>query len=329
MRSWPLLLLTMIVARPASAGLSAGPELMFDTPVPSPAPGSQEQPAAVWTGSHHFVVWIDSREASTVMGARVKADGTVLDQRGIVLFRSPVNKFSPHVSWDGQNVLVTWVSQDQTPNFVVFGLRVAADGTAKDPSPVRLSMAGVTSFLRATAWDGSHHLILWASQGSPRGTVLSLARVSPGMIMPDAPVVVSSTLVDKNGGTLAVGGDKTLVVWSQPAPPNISLTDDIYGAVVSGTQVQVTDRPLIEAPYQQADPVAGWNGSSFLVTYTDRPFEGKARAVRVGADGAVLTPGGFDLFPTTIPAGAAPVQHVRVGDEHAIVRRQNNVIPGL
>jgi hypothetical protein len=328
MRSWPVLLGTLTVALPAAAEPSAGPELMFDVPVPSPAPGSQEWPAAVWTGAQHFVVWLDSREAATVMGARVKADGTVVDPRGIVLFRSPVNKFAPHATWDGQNVLVTWVSSEQG-NFGVYGVRVAADGTVKDSAGPRLSMPGTTTYLRATAWNGTHHLMLWATQGSPRGWVLSLARVTPGMIMAEAPTVVSSTLVDKNGGSLAVGGDKTLVVWSQPAPPNQVLTDDIYGAVLSGTQVQVTDRPLIEAPNHQSDPVAGWNGTSFLVTYSDGVFGGKARAVRVGADGTVLTPGGFDLFPAEIPAGVVPVQQARVGDEHLIAWRQYNVMPGL
>ncbi|RME51329.1 MAG: hypothetical protein D6795_08455, partial [Deltaproteobacteria bacterium] len=49
----------------------------------SGASSFQKHPAIAWNGSEYFVVWDDSRSGSiNIYGARVTADGTLLDPSG-------------------------------------------------------------------------------------------------------------------------------------------------------------------------------------------------------------------------------------------------------
>jgi len=74
-------------AYPAALDPVISPEIELDAPVQGGAAGPQDRPAVAAGSDQHLVVWTDSRigPPPRIYGARVAADGTVLDPFGIPL----------------------------------------------------------------------------------------------------------------------------------------------------------------------------------------------------------------------------------------------------
>lgn len=262
LRGAVFLLLTLPAV--ALAAPEVGPELLIGQPSYAGARGEQQAPSAVWTGTHHMVFWLNTRGGQALMAARVTADGRNLDPLGIVLHRS-VSPSQPYVSWDGQNVLVTWAESTNVPRPMtsIHALRVAPDGTIRDPGP-QLIATGV--HLRKTVWDGTHHQVAVVSADS--ATELSLVSISPDGAVGE-PLVISRTAFPKASVAMATGAGKLLIAWSQRSPSRpTSETDAIMGAWVSGKRVEASDVPLVSSTDSPAPISASWNGTSFLLTYS-------------------------------------------------------------
>ncbi|MES1183594.1 MAG: hypothetical protein ABUL60_07245 [Myxococcales bacterium] len=58
-------------------------------------------------GTSYLVVWVDAGSARTVYGARVAADGTVVDPSGFPIGAIAAGE-RPRVTWDGASYLVVW-----------------------------------------------------------------------------------------------------------------------------------------------------------------------------------------------------------------------------
>lgn len=149
----------------------------------SPRSRDQENPSVVAVGDGRYLVAWVNREfssnpfsiASSIRGARVAADGTVLDTPDLLFSTGSVLAARPALAWDGTNTLVAWSSAPEGidfPGLGVFATRVDADGHVLDAPPITVA-APVTdaeqAFVSAT-FDGRDFWLAWQVTRFPPST---------------------------------------------------------------------------------------------------------------------------------------------------------------
>lgn len=260
-------------------------------PVYAPAQGTQITPDVAWNGTTYFVVWMDGRgSGQDVYGARVTADGRVLDHDGIPIAPHPgYSDVNPVVSWNGSNFLVVW-----RKGFVV-AARVAPDGSVLDPSPIQISSRYPTS-LPDVASDGNDWFVVWGddryeSQSGPDGDIFGARVSADGDVIDEngAPISVASGY--QHNPTLTWGGAQYLVGWTDSGSDSCNCDTGRVARVTSSGEVldpsgiHVSDAPL--------ESIA-WDGTRFLVVWRTAAYGvGAIKGARVGPDGTVVDPAGL------------------------------------
>ncbi len=122
----------------------------------SRAGSSQGRPAIASDGTGYLVVWNDTRSGNgDVYGARVSADGQILDASGFGIATAADLQQAPDVRFEGAYYIVAWHSRSGT-TFDLYAARVTGAGALVDP----------TGFLVATGTGGASTSV--ASDGAGR-----------------------------------------------------------------------------------------------------------------------------------------------------------------
>lgn len=264
----------------------------------------QEAPRVAFDSQRYFVVWHDRRDGELdVYGARVDAQGQVLDPGGFVIAGSSAAEAFPAVASNGAVSLVAWAHGGGfAPD--VHGARVAMDGTVLDPAGFVVAGGPGSQGSPVVASDGQHFLVAWSD--APSGEI-RVARVdAAGALLGPAPLVAATGSGERHAFGLAFGGGVYLLTWVDGRHAPKSGNWDVYaaritpgGAVLDPAGVRVTQAPAVRSG---AD--ATWDGSTFVVAWSG---ETDARAARIDASGVLHDPDGFVVSPP----GAKPDQ-VRV-----------------
>ena len=144
------------------------------------AASDQWSPAMASNGASCLVVWQDHRSGSSydIYGARVGADGSVLDQNGIAISTAASWQMSPAATSDGTDYLVVW--QDaRISSWDIYGARVTQGGSVLDPDGIAISIAANIQQNPATAFDGTNYLAIWDDDRSGSSHDIWGARVHP------------------------------------------------------------------------------------------------------------------------------------------------------
>jgi len=104
----------------------------------------QDAPAVGSADHQSFVAWEDTQAPDyDIDGARVDANGTVLDPNSIQVSGAPGNQMSPAVAFDGLDYLAVWADNrdgdDLNPAFKLYGSRVDTTGSVLDPNGMHVS----------------------------------------------------------------------------------------------------------------------------------------------------------------------------------------------
>jgi hypothetical protein len=333
-------------------GVALGPGRPIST-----AGGSQQSPVVTATGSGFLVAWADVGEATrAVYGARVRADGSVVDEAGILIDASADRDFvgQPDASFDGDDVLVTWDAEAGA----VRGARVSPAGTVREPGGVELTTGGSP----AAAFDGAHHL-LTSTSGA-----LEATRVTRSLAPLDPDGVVLTVRANRQTeADVAFDGVNHLVVWtdervnqgavfgarvgpdgqvldgtgfaiSEPTArlarrasvafdgtnflvvwQNFTDTRTAVSAARISRSGEVLDRFVIDGPSFVEAPAVAFGNGVFLVVWSR--FE-VLTAARVSPDGTVLDPGGIPL--ASLPG--VPEVDVAAGASEFLVVWQNGLL---
>ncbi len=174
-------------------------------------------PDVTWSGDSHLVVWQDlrSRRNWEIFGARVRADGTVLDPAGLAIAAGSGNRRYPRVAWSGRVFLAVWMQERSGAGWDIAAARIAADGKVLDPEGLVVGGGDGNQTRPAVAWNGRTFVVAWMDAG--RGEYdISAARVDDeGRVLDPEGIAVS--LADGEQGYPAVGGlrgsGESLVVW--------------------------------------------------------------------------------------------------------------------
>lgn len=205
----------------------------------SQAVGEQNFPSVAFDGTNFLAVWNDNRnwpELEDIYGARVAADGTVLDPSGIPISTAAGPQVSPAIAFGGGHFLVVWgdgrnYSGGGPAKFDIFAARVDPDGTVLEgPAgiPVNTDPAPIEGkFNPSVTFDGANYFVTWQA-GSfaiyiPSG--IFTTRVSPAGALVDGLPAENGILISKPKDdftrlyypSLGTSGSNALLVWSNIA----------------------------------------------------------------------------------------------------------------
>jgi hypothetical protein len=276
-------------------------------PLPGWVEWTATVPAVASDGADFLVVW---DQESDLQGARVAADGTVLDAVGISIAPDPQGERWPAVTYDGANYLVVWEgSSDGGPDggSGIRGALVSADGTVID-SGFAIAASPSTEQYPAVASNETTSLVVWFDASL---SALYGARVAQSGAVLDAALPISTT-PDYAAPVPAVASDGAgfLVTWSDLRDSGSGNDlSDVYGTRVSGDGVVLDPSGIAISTLTgtQHEPSVAYNGADYLVVWQDGPYEGGGGigGARVTADGVLLDPVGIHIGAGEMPAVAS------------------------
>ncbi len=276
----------------------------------SAAPRAQHSPRVASVGDKSFVLWTDERggERSRIRGARLAADGTVINLAGFPVYERASGRVEhPDLACGAAQCLSVFESPLSFPPYgvpvgrFVLGTRLTMRGGAVDRPPLELSTAAPAQHFPAVAWGEDSALLVWQEFRDARGPTIVAARILRDGTVLDAEGIPLPSAPGASHPAVAFDGTRFLVVWQEPHPAG----EDIRGARVS-TAGQVLDGAGIAistAPVRQLSPSVAGGGGRFLVAWEDTrdsalfdlrftPF-----AARVSGEGVVLDRRGLRLAP--------------------------------
>lgn len=149
-----------VVVAPAGEFSQWDPAAAFD------GPSSSGGSAAASKGTY-LVVWSDGAGNwggdADIHGTRLKADGSLLDAKPIVIAKARDFQKRPRVAWTGKDWLVVWQDWRNGKSFDVYAARVTADGKVLDPDGIAVCTEKGDQVMPVVASDGSGSaLVAWA-----------------------------------------------------------------------------------------------------------------------------------------------------------------------
>ncbi|HVL34003.1 MAG TPA: hypothetical protein VM600_10550 [Actinomycetota bacterium] len=268
------------------------------------------QPRVTWSHPVFFVAWSDRRNSTgtyDVYGARISAAGSVLDTSGIAIARRDRQQWTPALSTNGSHFVVFYTDQRLPSSAAgIYAARVRMSGAVVDPSGIAVTRA--RSAAAATAsWTGARLQVAWQdARNASTATDIASTQLQPWLARISATDTIVSLGSNRNDEPeVAWNGRFTLAVW---ADSRGSTGSDIYAARVSPSGRLMDPLPLAvsRAARSQRNPAVAWNGSVFLVTWTDHRGDttanrerGDIYGARVSASGRVLDPAGLPIRATS------------------------------
>jgi hypothetical protein len=248
-------------------------------------------PAVTFDGTNFLVVWeVCDSAIAWISGTRVSPAGQVLDSGFVLDSASQLDDwYGPTATSDGTNSLVVW-------HDFALGMRgalVATDGSVVD-SGIAIAPADVGYAGHAALYDGSDYLVAWKAW-SPVDCILA-SRVSCAGVVLDTPGVHVSAPAQSwtDNPAVAFDGDRYFVAWDDDR----TYCPNIYGARLTRQMgmLDTTGIGISRGINTQRWPAAAFDGSNYLVTWTDdRNMSGAIIGARVSASGANLDPAGIPI----------------------------------
>jgi hypothetical protein len=267
----------------------------------------QMAPATAWNGSVFLVVWEEYRgiDASDIYGARVDANGVVLDPAGLVISAATSSQRSPAVASNGSDFLVVWKDVRGGSYYDIYGARVTGAGALLDPGGLAISTASFDQQDPAVAWNGTNYLVAWADQrtdypdGDIYGGRVSATAPSVTAVLDGSGFAISAATEAQSHPSVAAGGSTWLVAWHDWRTGVFGNLTDIYAARVgaSGAVVDASGIAVSTASGEQWEPSVAWDGTNFLAAWEDERSFGNPNVYgsRISATGSVLEPSGIAI----------------------------------
>ncbi|HEU0030831.1 MAG TPA: hypothetical protein VFQ53_09360 [Kofleriaceae bacterium] len=271
-------------------------EVAVDAPVNGGTGTGANQAAIASDGTNYLVVWSDRRLSTDadIFGTRISPSGTILDADGILIGSGPGIQTHPTVTFAGGTYVVAWEDFKVT------------DGTESDIVAARVSSAGAVTQLGTIA--GTTTSETEPALGSAGGTGLLTWTVGAANIQGaifngttfGAPFnVAASANVEIQSAVAGAPGTGFLVAWSEGAQTDANLRGSI---VTTGGSVGAAF-DISAAANRQFDPTVAFNGTNFMVAWSNNNGGLNIFGTRVTTAGAVLD----TRVENTLTVGGVPV----------------------
>ncbi|HEX2123532.1 MAG TPA: hypothetical protein VHL59_18015 [Thermoanaerobaculia bacterium] len=190
------------------------------------------------------------RIVATVTRAGNEALDIALEKRLVAISANEQN--TPAVAFGASMHVVAWSEDDG-----VYATRIGLDGRSLDGRGVRLAPRGGAP---SVAFDGTQFVAAWSD--SADGTV------NVRFISPSSGLRQEVLRANGFGASIAGGGDGSLLVWA-------GADERIRAASIQRATRAFAGSPVIVSPPSDDSataPAAAWNGSVFLVVWTEYHF---------------------------------------------------------
>lgn len=252
---------------------------------------SQEQPRVAYAAGRFLVVWHDLRNGRDwdVYGARVNADGTVLEPNGFLIAGGVQNQANPALAPADNGFLVVWQHYDRY--YTVQAALVPATRGTVSVTPLAFRGAALTGGTLALVRTGGHWLLSWndekgwSQSGGVAGTItrhfarLAIQKGRPAVLdVQRAPAVA----LGRSGGQFAGdGGSAALYTgWGIAGRGNQVATAALFDA----DRAAALKNPNPE----QARGWSGWDTSQMIALHD----------ASASVDGPVAAAFGLGLYLT-------------------------------
>lgn len=260
---------------------------------------AQGIPAAASDGTNYLVVWQDYRsdgEDSDIYGIRIDSLGRQLEPAAFPIVTRRGYQGEAQVAFDGTNWLVVW-QDSRTAGSAIYGARVSRGGTVLDPDGQELFRTAGDYLRPAVAWNGTNYLVAWGDYATGGPPNIRYGRVRPDLTVLDSGgILVPYDTITVARSYCSVGSDGTnwLLAWTDGHDRNFS---DVYATRIgpNGTALDSAGFPVSQALFYQYCPAVRFDGTNYLVAWTDRRSQQDTAiyAARVSPAGTVLEPNGI------------------------------------
>ncbi|WP_257461379.1 HYR domain-containing protein [Archangium lipolyticum] len=218
---------------------------------------------------------------------------------------------SPVVAYGGGIYLVAWSFTTYT-EYDIQATRVrASDGVVLDVSGISLATATGNQLVPAVASNGSDFLVAWVDSPGFGSSSIRGARVrgSDGKVLDSASLGISTAASSRFSPAIASDGTNYFVVWDDTRSYSYS---DIYGTRVRASDGAVLDSsgiPISTATYGQSSPAIAFDGSKYLVVWSDSRSNSSSDiyGARVSAAGTVLDTSGIPISTAANSQGSPTI----------------------
>jgi len=256
-------------------------EVDVDAVVTGSTGQSSTSPAIAFDGTNYLVVWADQRLSrdEDIFATRVSQSGAILDPLGIAISTAAGRQIRPTVAFANGTYVVAW--EDYKVH----------NGAEADIAAARVSTGGAVTALGAVAPSGANEitpklagngtgaLLVWDSAGDISASLFNGATFG-GLIA----ITADGTPQSFPAVTAAPGGNY-LVAYSDGAPA----TADITGVLVTTAgAISGAPFPISAAAGRQYDPKASFDGTNYVVAWTNNNAGVDLYGARVSTAGAVL-----------------------------------------
>lgn len=261
-------------AFPAVLDPTISAEVAVDQQVNGATGANSLFPAIAFDGTNYLVVWSDQRLSrdEDIFGALVSQAGVVLSTTGITINTAAGRQRRPTVAFAGTDYVVAWEDEGD-----ISAARVSTTGTVTQLGNVAPS--GASEIDPRLAGNGAGALLAWDNGGDIRASLFN-GTVFGGAVSITADAALQSTLA-----VAAAPGGNYLVAYSEGA----AATADLRGAFVSTAGVPAGAPFTISAGAgRQFDPAAAFDGTSYVVAWTNNSGGVNLFGARVSTAGVVL-----------------------------------------
>jgi hypothetical protein len=230
-------------------------------------PSLDPEPVAAANGQDLLVVWIE--QDPNFVDATVRAQlvsAASLTPRGsafTVTASAPLQE-SAAIAFDGHNHLVVW--RERTG---LYATRVTLDGRSLDGRGLQLTAAYPGD--PRVVFDGTQYVVAWTEprtgpSGDTRGVVARFVAPQTGSLSPALRIATYPGMQV----ALATNGESTLLAWSGGFESR-----NVYAIRIGRESQQFEGVPVLLSPPGQVaeNPAAAWNGSTFLVAWSEFDLE--------------------------------------------------------
>ncbi len=265
------------------------------------------QPSIASNGSDFLVTWFKSLPGPEIAerGVRVQPDGTILDSPALELGTFQ-GQSSPATVWTQTSYLAARQVNQLTSK--IYGTRVTSAGAVLDAPGVLISaeMVDNSEWSVALARGTSNYLATWLDSRNGRQDVYAARITDAGGVLDDPAIEVRAVPGLKGRPAVEFGAGYYLVAWVEGRSLLLRRVRASDGAVLDPTPITLTGVGLSGGAF---DPLVAFDGSNFLVVWTDRGVGAAWMYVELLA--ARITPGGTLIDPSPLRLTAENSNYLR------------------
>ncbi|MCD4697022.1 MAG: hypothetical protein K8S16_12365, partial [Bacteroidales bacterium] len=248
-------------------------------------------------GTDYFVVWNqDGTDEKEIYGARVSADGEVLDEEAIEIMVGEGNDRYPDIAFNGTNYLVAWKDEDANDSENIYAKRVSPEGVVLDNDKIEVcTYDGEQGKVAVCAGNNGMFFIVWNDKRNNNIRDIYGARMdNDGNVLDPDGFMIKSDSEDQWDPAVAFDGTNFFVVWDEDSGYDVT---GIFGARVDtlGSVLDPGGFTVCDVNSYQETPDVTFDGTNYIVGWNDYRNDGNGDIYmgRVTPDAQILDPDGI------------------------------------